>query len=89
MHVPERKVFDPTLDLERRTAARSKDLFLRGPITFDWISRAIPDPSYRLTLILRAFMDMERTTELPVSLKICRYAGISNRHQRRRCLQKL
>ncbi len=89
MHPCERKIFDPASDLERRTADRSKELFLRGPVTFDWINRACLDPATRLALIIRAFMDMERTANLPVSMKVCRYAGISDRRQRWRCLQKL
>ncbi len=89
MYPPERKIYDPALDLERQTENRSKELFLCGPIPFAWIRRACFDPTARLALVVRAFMDMERTRELPVSMKVCRYAGISNRHQRWRCLQRL
>ncbi len=89
MYVPERKIFDPAVDVKRRTAERSKELFLRGPIPFDWINRACSDRTARLALIIRSFMEMERTSELRISMKICRYAGISDRRQRWRCLQKL
>ncbi len=89
MYVPERKIFDPASDLKHRTAERSKELFLRGPIPFDWINRACPDPTARLALIIRSFMEMEGALELRISMKICRYAGISDRRQRWRCLQKL
>ena len=89
MYPPDVKVFDPALDLERRTAARSKELFLRGPISFDWINRTCSDPAARLAFIIRAFMDMKRTRELRVSMEICRYAGVSDRRQRWRCLQRL
>jgi hypothetical protein len=34
-------------------------------------------------------MDMKRTHEVRVSMEICRYAGISDRRQRWRCLQRL
>ena len=89
MHLPERKVYDPTLDLKHQTEARAKALFLGGPIPFAWIRQACSDPAARLALILRAFMDMEHTHELRVSMKICRYARVSDRHQRQRCLRKL
>ena len=89
MYPPEVKVFDPTLDLERRTADRSEHLFLRGPISFDWINQVCLDPAARLAFIIRAFMDMKRTHEVRVSMEICRYAGISDRRQRWRCLQRL
>jgi hypothetical protein len=89
MYPREQKIFDPASDLERQTANRSKELFLRGPISFDWISRACLDPATRLALIIRAFMDMERTRELRVSMKVCRYAGVSDRQQRWRCLRRL
>ena len=89
MRTPERKIYDPTLDQKRRTATRSQELFLRGPVTFGWINQACLDPAARLAFVIRAFMEMERTTELRVSMKICRYAGIRDRHQRRRHLHRL
>ncbi len=89
MDIPQRKIYDPMLDLECRTAAKSAGLFLCGPVPFDWIRRACSEPADRLALILRAFLDMREAKEVRVSAEICRYAGISDRYQRRRCLQKL
>ena len=89
MNISERKIFDAEADLAARTEGRSKALFLRGPIPFDWIGRACSDPADRLALILRAFFVIKRTSELRVTMEICRYAGIPTRHQRRRCLARL
>jgi hypothetical protein len=89
MYPSEVKVFDPALDLERRTADRSRSLFLRGPISFEWINQACLDPAARLAFIIRAFMDMKHTREVRVSMEICRYAGIADRRQRWRCLHRL
>ena len=89
MGIPQRKIYDPILGLECRTSAKPTELFLSGPIPFDWIRKACLEPADRLALILRAFLDMRGVNELRVSAEICRYAGISDRYQRRRCLQKL
>ena len=39
--------------------AKRDKLFLKGPIYFEWIRQNISDPTARLLLVARAFMDME------------------------------
>ena len=39
-------------------------LFLKGPIYFGWIRQNIKDPTARLLLVARAFMDMRSITLL-------------------------
>ena len=87
--IPERKVLGSSPPSRRGGGRRRGGLFLRGPIPFDWIARAYPDPADRLPLVLRAFMEIEGKDDLRVSMGICRHAGIRDRHQRRRCLKRL
>ena len=61
----------------RRDTQRAKrdKLFLKGPIYFEWIRKNITDPTARLLLVARAFMDMEGEKSLSPyikSLGLCR-----------------
>jgi hypothetical protein len=62
--------------------------FLKGPLSFDYIRRMIPDPTSRVILVARAFADMELENLCVLSGKIwsCAVVGMS---QRRRVLAQL
>jgi hypothetical protein len=38
--------------------AKRDAMFLKGPVTFGWIKRSIPDPTSRLILVSEGFMKM-------------------------------
>jgi hypothetical protein len=89
MGIPQRKIYDPVADGKPVTSKKGDRLFLKGPLPFEWIAQACPDPASRLALIVRAFMEIEGKDRVRISMKICRHAGIVNRYQRRRCLARL
>lgn len=76
-----------------KTAQRTKRdaLFLKGPITFGWIKRSIPDPTSRLILVAEAYMKMAKPklNSLELTLKVWDCAGIESRDQRSRVLKKI
>ena len=78
---------------EREAAQRAKRdaMFLKGPVTFGWIKRSIPDPTSRLILVAEAFMKMvtPALNSLELSLKIWDCAGIKSHDQRSRVLKKI
>ena len=63
--------------------------FLKGPLSFEFIRRVIPDPTSRVVLIAKAFMDMAGETECVLSQKVWDCAGIGDKDQRRRVLARL
>lgn len=63
--------------------------FVKGPIPFAWVCENIPDPTSRLILVAKAFMDMEQKSECALSRKVWACAGVYNKDQRRRVLQKI
>jgi hypothetical protein len=71
--------------------ARRDALFLRGPIKFGWIRQNVPDPTSRLILVVRGFMNMADPikTEYELSLKVWDCAGIYSPDQRTRVLKKI
>jgi hypothetical protein len=71
--------------------ARRDALFLKGPIKFGWIRQNIPDPTSRLILVARGFMNMANPakTEYALSLKVWDCAGIHSPDQRTRVLKKI
>jgi len=71
--------------------ARRDALFLKGPIKFGWIRQNIPDPTSRLILVARGFMNMANPTETEcaLSLKVWDCAGIHSPDQRTRVLKKI
>lgn len=71
--------------------AKRNTLFLKGPVTFGWIKRSIPDPTSRLILVAEAFMEMATPAlkSLELSLKIWDCAGIECHDQRSRVLKKI
>ena len=71
--------------------AKRDAMFLKGPVTFGWINRSIPDPTSRLILVAEAFMKMATPAlnSLELSLKIWDCAGIESHDQRSRVLKKI
>ena len=78
---------------DMKTAQRVKRdaMFLKGPVTFGWIKRSIPDPTSRLILIAEAFINMHSPAlkSLELTLKIWDCAGIKSHDQRSRILKKI
>jgi hypothetical protein len=76
-----------------RLAQRAKRdaLFLKGPIKFGWVRQNVPDPTSRLILVARGFMNMANPakTEYELSLKVWDCAGIHSPDQRTRVLKKI
>ena len=77
--------------IERHRIARQKQrkLFLKGPIEFGWIQDNIPDPTSRVLLVARAFMDMNGENKCALKAQIWGHAVIADPDQRRRVLAKL
>ena len=77
----------------KKAAQRAKRdaLFLKGPVTFGWVKRNIPDPTSRLILVSEAFRKMATPalTSLELSLRIWDCAGIESHDQRSRVLKKI
>ena len=71
--------------------AKRDALFLKGPVTFGWVERNIPDPTSRLILVSEAFMKMATPalTSLELSLRVWDCAGIQSPDQRSRVLKKI
>ena len=65
------------------------ELFLKGPIRFDWIRQNVQCPPDRLLLVLRAYGDMLRTRELKLTAGMLRDAGIDDRKAGYRALHRL
>ena len=75
-------------DIQR---AKRDKLFLRGPIYFGWIRQNIADPTARLILVARGYMNMSKPikTSLTLTLKEWDSAGINNSDQRSRVLKNI
>ena len=69
--------------------AKRDKLFLKGPIYFEWIRQNITDPTARLLLVARAFMDMEEKNHYPLTLKVWDCAGVNDRSRRTRVLKNI
>ena len=63
---------------------KRQSLFLKGPLTFDWIVANIPDPTSRLILVAQAYMDMNSTSEISLSQKVWSAASIEGKDSRYR-----
>jgi hypothetical protein len=76
---------------ERHQARRQRrdQYFLMGPLDFGWIRRNVPDPSSRVVLVARAFMDMTGSNECVLNGKTWDCAGVIGRYRRRRVLARL
>ena len=77
---------------QQRHAARQKawkELFLKGPVTFDWICSHIPDATSRLILVARAFVAMEDSPRIKLTRKHWECAGITDKDARSRVIAKI
>ena len=76
-----------------RDAQRAKrdKLFLKGPIYFGWIRENIADPTARLLLVARGYMNMSKPikTYLELTLKEWDSAWINDRSKRTRVLKNI
>ena len=76
----------------QRHAARQKarkELFLKGPVTFNWICSHIPDATSRLILVARAFVAMEDCPRIKLTRKHWECAGITDKDTRSRVIAKI
>ena len=89
--VPDRDIPAEKLELPsaRKRKQRRAELFLKGPIPFQWIRQHVRCATDRLLLVLRAHADMQRTTELKLTTAIYQDAGIGDRKARYRALARL
>ena len=77
---------------QRRHAARQKawdQLFLKGPVTFNWMCSHIPDATSRLILVARAFVTMEDSPRIKLTRKHWECAGITDKDTRSRVIAKI
>ena len=77
---------------QRRHAVRQKarkELFLKGPVTFNWMCSHIPDATSRLILIARAFVDIEDSPRIKLTKKHWECAGITDKDTRSRVIAKI
>ena len=79
------------IDRKMAQQAKRNENFLKGPVKFGWIKQNIPDPTSRLMLVARAFMNMSNPIkkELVLSLKVWDCAGIYSSDQRTRVLKNI
>ena len=78
--------------LQQRHAARQKvrdQLFLKGPVTFNWMYSHIPDATSRLILVARAFVDIEDSARIKLTRKHWECAGITDKDTRSRVIAKI
>ena len=78
-------------DIKAAQRVKRDAMFLKGPVTFGWIKRSIPDPTSRLILVAEAYMKMATPAfnSLELSLKVWDCAGIESHDQRSRVLKKI
>ena len=78
-------------DMPAAQRAKRDAMFLKGPVTFGWIKRSIPDPTSRLLLVAEAYMKMATPAlkSLDLSSKVWDCAGIKSQDQRPRVLKKI
>ena len=77
---------------QQRHAARQKarkELFLKGPVTFNWMCSHIPDATSRLILVARAFVDIEDSARIKLTRKHWECAGITDKDTRSRVIAKI
>ena len=77
---------------QRRHAVRQKvrdRLFLKGPVTFNWMCSHMPDATSRLTLVARAFVDIEDSPRIKLTRKHWECAGITDKDTRSRVIAKI
>ena len=76
-----------------RAAQRAKRdaPFLKGPVKFGWINQNIPDPTSRLILVTRAFMEMStpKASEVTLTAMVWECARVESPDQWSRVLKKI
>ena len=79
------------VDMKAAQRAKRDAMFLKGPVTFGWIKRSIPDTTSRLILVAEAYMKMATPAlkSLDLTLKVWDCAGIMSHDQRSRVLKKI
>ena len=68
---------------------RQDKLFLKGPVTFNWMCNHIPDATSRLILVARAFVDIEDSPRIKLTRKHWECAGITDKDARSRVIAKI
>ena len=78
-------------DMKAAQRAKRDAMFLKGPVTFGWIKRSIPDTTSRLILVAEAYMKMATPAlkSFDLTLKVWDCAGIMSHDQRSRVLKKI
>ena len=78
-------------DMKAAQRAKRDAMFLKGPVTFGWIKRSIPDTTSRLILVAEAYMKMATPAlkSLDLTLKVWDCAGIMSHDQRSQVLKKI
>ena len=77
---------------QRRHAARQKardQLFLKGPVTFNWMGSHTPDATSRMILVVRAFVAIEDSRRIKLTRKHWECAGITDKDTRSRVIAKI
>ena len=77
---------------QQRHAARKNarnQLFLKGPVTFNWMCSHIPDATSRLILVARAFVDIQDSPRIKLTRKRWESAGITDKDTRSRVIAKI
>ena len=77
---------------QRRHAARQKardQLFLKGPVTFNWMGSHTPDATSRMILVVRAFVAIEDCPRIKLTRKHWECAGITDKDTRSRVIAKI
>ena len=77
---------------QQRHAAQQKarkELFLKGPVTFNWMCSHIPDATSRLILVARAFVTMEDSRRIKLTRKHWECAGITDKDALSRVIAKI
>ena len=77
--------------MARKDAQRGKRrrYFVKRPLTFEFILRAIPDPTSRVVLVAKAFTDMNNSGECVLRQRVWECAGVKTPDHRRRILARL
>ena len=77
---------------QQRCAARQKarkELFLKGPVTFNWMCSHIPDATSRLIRVARAVVAMEDCPRIKLTRQHWECAGITDKDTRSRVIAKI
>jgi hypothetical protein len=85
----DRMVVVAATSLDRKDRQQRKRDLLFVKLSFLSIRETIPDPTSRVILVAKAFMDMDKFNECILGRKVWDCAGVITPDQRRRVLAKL